>query len=545
MSKIAHYLQEHLNGEVLTSADVREFFAHDASVLSQIPSLVVYVQNENDIRKTARFTWQLAERGRVVPITARGGGTDYSGAAIGSGIIMVFPAHLNRILELDSKTGSITVEPGINYGKLQQTLHTHGRFLPPYPASIEFSTIGGAVANNAAGERSIKYGSMREYVKHIRVVLANGEVITTGRISKRELNKKLGLASLEGEIYRQIDALIEDNQNILGRLDKNISKNSVGYALNLVKRKDGSFDLTPLMVGSQGTLGLISEITLETEIYNPTTTLVTAYFDDLQVAEEIIREIRSQNELPAAVEAVDANLLNFVQNHNPNYLKGVIEPPFPNLVMLIEYDNQPERHQKRQVHKLQKILNKFQVPFQVETDEIRKELLWKIRQSAAVLINHSDNNQRALPFIEDAIVPIDMIKRFFDYCYELFTKHNLEPAIWGHAADGNFHIMPILDLSQVGDRQKLFKVMTEFSAQIIEFGGSISGQHGEGRIRGSFISDQYGDEVYKIMQSVKQIFDPLGTFNPGVKVNIDPSQLKNMLKQIAPGHRHLHHLPSN
>src|SRR3954467_10270224 len=159
MSKVAHYLQEHLLGEVMASADARRYFATDGSIFSVSPSLVVYPRNENDVRKTARFAWQLAERGRVIPITARGSGTDQSGAALGSGIMLVFPAHMNRIVELDPKSGIVTMEPGLNFGRLQQTLHTHERFLPPFPASYEYSTIGGAVANNAAGEKSVKYGA--------------------------------------------------------------------------------------------------------------------------------------------------------------------------------------------------------------------------------------------------------------------------------------------------------------------------------------------------------------------------------------------------
>src|SRR5260370_503113 len=155
MSKIAHYLQEHLLGEVLVSPGVRRYFSIDASIFSVTPSVVVYPRNENDVRKAARFSWQLAERGRTIPITARGLGTDRSGAAIGSGIIMVFPGHMNRVLEFDSKTGNVIIEPGINFGKLQQTLHTHGRFLPPFPASLEYSTVGGAIANNSGGEKSV------------------------------------------------------------------------------------------------------------------------------------------------------------------------------------------------------------------------------------------------------------------------------------------------------------------------------------------------------------------------------------------------------
>src|SRR5579859_5433683 len=156
MSKAAHYLQEHLLGEVMTSPDARKYFATDSSIFTLAPALVVYPRNENDVRKTARFTWQLAERGRIIPITARGSGTDQTGASLGNGIMLVFPAHMNRILELDTKVNVVAVEPGINFAKLQQTLHTHGRFLPPSPASAEYSTIGGAIANNASGEKSFK-----------------------------------------------------------------------------------------------------------------------------------------------------------------------------------------------------------------------------------------------------------------------------------------------------------------------------------------------------------------------------------------------------
>lgn len=190
MNKVAHYLQEHLVGEVLTSNAARKYFSTDGGVFEVMPSIIVYPRNENDVRKATRFTWQLAERGRPIPITARGRGSDQAGAAIGEGIIMVFPPHMKKILELDARSGAVVVEPGVVYAQLQQALHTHARFLPPYPSSIDFATIGGAIANNAAGEKTIKYGCTRDYVKSLRVVLANGEVIETKRLSKRELNKK-------------------------------------------------------------------------------------------------------------------------------------------------------------------------------------------------------------------------------------------------------------------------------------------------------------------------------------------------------------------
>jgi FAD/FMN-containing dehydrogenase len=543
MSKVAHYLQEHLMGEVMTSPDARRYFATDASVLSLTPALIVYPRNENDVRKTARFTWQLAERGRVIPITARGAGTDLSGGALGSGIMLAFPAHMHRILELDSKSGVVTVEPGINYAKLQQTLNTHERFLPPYPASVEYSTIGGAVGNNASGEKSVKYGDTRDYVRSLRVVLANGEVIETGRLSKRELGKKLGLATFEGEIYRAVDALIEESQDTIDKIQTAVTKNAAGYFLDDIKRKDGSFDLTPLFVGSQGTLGIVTEVTLETEVYVPNTVLIAAQFDDLDKAQTAVLELRDLPDMPSAIEMVDDQLLNIVEKINPNQLKDVITRPFPRVVMLIEFDTASERIQKKLIKKTQKILEKLGATFQVETDPAEQEKLWKIRHSSASIVAHAEGNTKALPIIEDGIVPPERFREYLEGLYAIFDRAHLQAAVWGHAGDAHLHVQPFLDLSQVGDRQKVFRVMDEYYQLVLSLGGSIAGEHGEGRLRAPYLAQQYGPEVYTLFQKVKQIFDPYGTLNPGVKVNVTLDNVKQLLR---PGYTldHLYdHMP--
>jgi FAD/FMN-containing dehydrogenase len=543
MNKIAHYLQEHLLGEVMTSSEALSYFSTDASVLSVTANVVVYPRNENDIRKAARFTWQLAERGRVMPITARGSGTDQSGAAIGNGIIMVFPAHMHHLVDFDSKTGAVTVEPGINYGKLQQALHSHRRFLPPYPASQEYSTVGGAIGNNASGIKSIKYGCTRDYVKSLRVVLANGEVIETRRLTKRELNKKLGLATLEGEIYRNLDTLIEENWDAVLTMHPTVAKNSSGYALDQVKRKDGSFDLTPLFVGAQGTLGIVSEAVLETEIYNPDTVLLAAHIDDLQVAEEILLEISKLPEQPSAVEAVDGNLLRIVEEQNPNLLKGSLEQPFAKLVLLIEFDNMNDRSKKRLVKKVEKLLSRFQVSSQVETDPVKQDQLWKVRELAAVITSQSQNGAKAVPLIEDGVVPLDRFKEYLEGVYALLERNGLQSAAWGHAGSGNLHFQPMLDLSQVGDRQKAFRLLSEYYELVVSLGGTLSGEHGDGRIRAPFLASQYKPEVYELMQRVKKIFDPYGTLNPNVKMNVGLDDIKPLVRSEYSLDRFMHHLP--
>lgn len=530
MNKIAQYLQEHISGEIITSNDVRKTYSTDASILSITPNVVVYPRNENDVRKTARFCWQLAERGRVFPITARGAGTDLSGAAIGSGIILQFPAHMNRVLELNGKTGDVTVEPGINYGKLQQTLYTHDYFLPPYPSSIEYSTIGGALANNAGGDKSIKYGSTIDFVKRLRVVLANGDIIDTERVGKRELNRKLGLSTFEGEIYRSIDSLIEENKAVVDKLNPYTTKNSSGYNLHLVKQKDGSFDLTPLFIGSQGTLGIITEASLTTVPRRVNSTLVVAYIEDIEKLQKVIREIRKFPEGPSSLELVDDNLIKHVKENAPNLIKDVVKDPIPKFILLVEFDNTSEHTQKRLAKKLTHYLRDMNVSFNIESDLRKKEELWKIRHSTTSVLNSSDTAARPIPIIEDGIVPPEKLAEYLTNVYQLFADNNLPIAVYGHAGDGHFHLQPLLNIKEIGDRQKIFKIMTDYYRMVIKLDGSISGENGDGRIRGAFLPQQFGPEGYELLRKVKIAFDPHNILNPGVKIGVSLDDIKPLIR---------------
>jgi FAD/FMN-containing dehydrogenase len=542
MSKVAHYLQEHLQGEVMTGTDARRYFATDGSIFQLAPALIAYPRTENDVRKTARFSWQLAERGRIIPVTPRGAGTDRTGAALGSGILLVFPAHMNRVLEIDTKNNTVTVEPGINYSKLQQTLHTHGRFLPPYPASVEYSTVGGAIANNESGEKSVKYGDTLAYVKSLRVVLANGEVIETGRLNKRELSKKMGLATFEGEIYRSIDTLLEEQHGLVGQLSSNVTKNNAGYNLIDIKRKDGSFDLTPLIVGSQGTLGIITEAVLSTEVHNPQTTVILAKFDSLEQTQKAVLELKELSDSPSAIELVNEHVLQEIHELNPNQLKDIIQPPFPAVTLLVEFDND-SRTVKKLVKHASKIFDKYATSFEIADDPEQQQQFWQIRQSTSTLISHNQGLLRAVPVIDDAAVPVDRLREYIEGIYSLLETNNVPAAVWGHAGDGNLHMQPRLNVGQVGDRQKAFRLLDEYNKLVIKLGGTISSEAGDGRLKTPYLEAMYGTELYGLFQKVKQMFDPYGTLNPGVKFGTSLDDLKAM---VRPDYSHDHiydHLP--
>ena len=528
MSKVAQYLQEHLIGEVMTSPDAREYFSTDASIFRLVPQIIVYPRTENDVRKTVRFSWQMAERGRNIPVTARGSGTDQTGGALGGGIMLVFPAHMNKILTLDSNKAVVTVQPGLNYGKLQQTLLTHGQFLPPFPASQEFSTIGGAIANNAGGQKTIKYGVTKDYVRELRLVLANGEVIKTGRHSPREVNRKMGLATFEGEIYRSVVGLLDDNKELIKKTQPTLPKNTAGYDIWSISGKDGSIDLTSLIVGSQGTLGIVSEAIIETESHNPVTTLVVGFFDDLDQANQAVQKIRKL--APSSLELVDENLLNFIDEHNPNQIKSVVPKPFPRAIIFIEFDDVGRRLQSKKTKKCKKILNEYAKNLVVEQDIHRQEDFWKVRHSAAAVTWHADNGKKALPIVEDVIAPPEKLNELLEKTYLIFKQHNIDVAVWGHAGDANIHLQPFFDLTQVGDRQKIFKIMNAYYQMIVDMGGSTSGEHNDGRLRGPFLKMLYGEEVYNLFVKVKQIFDPYNILNPGVKIDVSVQDLQALMR---------------
>lgn len=535
MSKVAQYLRQHIVGEVTTSAGARDFFSTDGSIFTVMPQMVVYPRTTDDVRKIARFSWQLAERGKSISITARGAGSDQGGGALGDGISLVFPAHMNKLLELDTKKNIARVQPGINYRNFQDTIKTHGRFLPPYPSSVDYSTIGGAVANNASGERTIKYGDTRAFVYGLKVVLANGELIETGRLTKRELHRKKGLATLEGEIYRQLDGLLSDNNELVQSITKNVSKNSAGYDLADVKLKDGSFDLTPLFVGSQGTLGIITEVLLKVIPNNMHRTLAVIGFESIQAAASVIQDIKTLK--PAALEMVDSNLLEFVGKNYPDQLKGLVEPPYPQILLLVEFDDLGRGIQAKKAKRLAKIVKTVTTDFQITNDYEEREELWKIRHSAAAVLAHSEGKKKALPIIEDGIVPQEQFEAFVDGMNDLLKKHGLQSAVWGHAGNANLHMQPFLDLASLGDRQKAFKLMDEYYDMVLKLGGSTAGEHNDGRLRAPYLQALYGPEVYKLFEATKMIFDPHSILNPGVKIGVTKEdQLKELRRDYSMDH---------
>lgn len=527
MSKVAAYLQEHILGEVSTNPAVLKALSTDAGVLEITPEMAVYPRLTNDIRKVARFVYQLAEKGHVMAITARGGGSDQTGAAIGKGISLVTPAHMNRIFEFDSKQKLIRLQPGVNAQAVNDALLLHGMTIPALPVSAAYSTLGGAVLNNASGPLSGRYGDMSEWVHQLEVVLANGDILQTERISKRELDKRKGMQTFEGEIYRELDNLIEDNAQLINDTLVSPIRDNVGYSgIAKVKRKDGSFDLTPLIVGSQGTLGIVSEMIMKAQFTSAQQTAVFITFADKEVSRDILDRLTDL--APSVLEYFDGVLFTEAEKQGKKY-------PFYNAAsgqfdagILIGFDEFSDRARQHKVKKLTKILHGIDAQITIE-DGDNADQLFAVREVTAFMLSPAGKDESAPPIVDGAYVPNERFEEFQNAVGALAEKHRILLPIHARALDCTVYTRPVLQLHKVGDKQKIFKLLDEYTTLVERHGGHLIGEAGEGRVKARFAYKDLDDSVLELFAKIKAIFDSHNILNPGVK---ESAELRHLVAEL-------------
>lgn len=531
MSKIAQYLNEHILGEVTSSKAVRQRFSTDASILTITPELVMFPRVTNDIRKAARFSWQLAEKGHVLPLTSRGYGSDQTGAAIGHGLIVNTTAHLNNVIHigLKDKDRFVHVQPGVNFKSLNDILNWHGLYVPAYPESAAYSTIGGAVANNSGGALSGKYGLIGDAVTRLEVVLANGDLIETTRINKRDFNAKKGLQTFEGEIYRKIDALIEDNQAIIADPLTGNERDNTGYGrISQVRRRDGSFDLTPLFIGSQGTLGIISEIVLRTEYVSKDQTVVVAVVENSQVAHDVADSLVSLE--PAILETFDGELFNVARARGKKY-------PFFNIadssvsvgaIVYVQFSDFSDKARSRKLKKTLKALAKYNTSVVSSVDHSFEELA-SIREVMSSTFVTETNTESYPPLIDGAQIPSNRYDDFVIAVAELAKKHHVKLPLRNRVLDGTVFARAALQLDKLSDKQKMLKLINDYSQLVDKHNGTFVAESGEGRVKANAAYALLDEDIRNLYEQIRTTFDPFGTLNPGVK---QPTELKKIVETL-------------
>lgn len=532
MSKVSEYLNEHLQGEVTTNKNILRKLSTDGSVLTLVPEMVVYPRSTSDIRKVARFSWQLAEKGHKLPITPRGGGSDQTGAAIGTGIVIDMQSHMDKIFEIDIRQRLVRVQPGITFKALNEALKLQGLYVPSYPASQAYSTVGGAIANNASGVLSGKYGSTGAWVHQLEVVLANGEVIQTGRLSKRDVNKKKGQQNFEGEIYRNLDELLADNDKLLDSLAID-ARDNVGYNVSDTRSKNGSLDLMPLIVGSQGTLGIISEVIMKAEQLNADPLIGAIAYPDYESARDGMDELRRYD--PAVMELIDGRLFKeaiargnkyqFYSDALDNLDSGEVAA-----VIYLEFDQASGRSKKKTAKKISNYYKKLPPYVVLEGKEEKSAYLRELMHVPSI-VRFSDKSEVSAPaFLDGAFIPPERFEEFSNKLLDLEKKHHTELPLTGHIFQDVYYSYPMLDFRKVSDRQKVFKLLNDWSSLVHECGGHLIGEAGEGRLKAPFAYKNLEDDVKDLYNAVHEIFDPLDILNAGVKQTVELKSLTSNLR---------------
>jgi FAD/FMN-containing dehydrogenase len=498
----------------------------------------------------------LAIRGKRIGITTRGSGSSYTGASIGKDIVLATPAHLNKITEIDLKKNTVTVQSGANFGKLQQTLFTHGRWIPGQPVTSEYSTVGGAVANNSSGINSVKYGKIGEYVRSLRCVLSNGDQVEFKKLSKREYHQKLGGNSMEAEIYRAVDKLLEENAQAVANCSEILPRSTDLADLRDVRCKDGSFNLAPLIAGSQGTLAIITDMTLDTEIHNPETALaIVSYSSREQAVIDAQSILKCNKQLPSSYEFLDKSLLDSVRASAPALLQKYVGDIDPEMIVIIQNDNPNQRSRASWLKKLAKICHKSGASVLVSTqnsDEVEKYLgILDLTSMAIGLADVQKQNigsvspsRVAVPAIESAVVPSAQVPVLINKLLQAMPDKSI--CIWGSLSDGVVRVWPKLDLNSLSDRQWVLKLRMEYSQLVMGLDGSVAGPNNIGRWYAQSRSSVNTADRMAVEQGIKDIFDPQHIFNPGVRL-VDGTEIDDIAKLLRTDlynqKAFAHHLP--
>jgi FAD/FMN-containing dehydrogenase len=522
MNKIAVYLNEHLLGDVASSKAIRRRFSRDGSVLTVTPEIIVFPRVTNDIRKVARFSWQLAEKGHPLSLTPRGLGGDQTGAAIGKGIVISTGTHLNKIIHLAPKERLVHVQPGASINQVQAALKWQGLSLPNVPAGYD-ATAGGLLANNSLGS----YGSVADAIEKIEVVLANGDMIEVGRVSRRDLTKKLGLQTFEGEIYRKLEGLVEDNEALLSKIAGDKVRDNAGYkGIASIRAKDGSFDLTPLFIGSQGTLGIISEIVFKADFYSQDALEVVIMAETPELARDITDKVSALE--PAALEIYDGELFRRASAAGAQFtLLG--STAGLGHVVYIKFNDFSGRAQAHKLKKLQKIIAKMNVTM-VDSTKSQPEDFEAIASIGRTLELIAADDDVPLALLNGSFVPPNRREEFSRAVGELAKHHHLVMPLRHNALTGTFYAFPTLKLDVVSDKQKLFRLISDYAALVDKCGGAVVSDGSEGRLKANAAWSVMDPAEASLYEQLRAIFDPFRTLNPDVKQKNDVRHLVSSLR---------------
>lgn len=539
MSSLKEALAAALKGDVSDAAEERAKYQHDTSLFERTPSLVVYPKDADDVAALVKAVHAAKEGGEDVSVTARSAGTDMSGGPLTRSVVAVFTKYMNKV---EVGEGSATTEPGAYYRDFEKETLKKGLLLPSYPASRSIAAMGGIVNNNSGGERTLEYGKTERYVEEVDVVLSDGSKTTFKELGPDELLAKKAQQNLEGEIYRRMTDLLVKNRELIEEHRPKVSKNSAGYALwNVFDIENGTFNLAKLICGAQGTLALMTKAKLSLIKPKEHRAMLVVYLPNnhgksqLEILPEIVHKVLPFH--PESFESYDDHTLSLAIKFLPQMLSQMglframrlglsfipevltaVTGGIPKLILMAEFAEDTRKEADKKAFAAQEALKSLNLPTRVEKDERASEKFWIVRRESFALLRKNLKGLYAAPFIDDFVVPPDSYPQFLPELNALMAKYDLIYTIAGHIGNGNFHIIPLMDLAKPATKQIVMELSPKVYDLVIKYGGTTTGEHNDGIIRTPYLEQLFGAEMTRLFRETKHIFDPLNIFNPGKKV---------------------------
>ncbi|TLY35714.1 MAG: FAD-binding oxidoreductase [Nitrospirae bacterium] len=486
-------------------------YAVDASIYKMVPKAVVQAETEDDIAETVAYAVSAG-----VPITPRAAGTNLTGSAVGGGIILEC-GRMNRILELNAEERWVRVQPGLNLTQFNKQLEPHGLMFGPDPSSRDMCKLGGMLSNNSAGPHTLRYGSVKDNVHAVRMHYPDGAWLNVEALADGDPSVEAMLARHPALL--ETVSIVKQHADLIRSKKPKVSKNSTGYNLfGLVDGlEQGILDLPKLFVGSEGTLGVISEATLRLVDRPKVTATALIHFLYLEEVGQAVFDLLPLT--PMALEVMDANTLNLIGRS----AHGV--PADAAATLLAEFDGSAGQAMAEILDRVRDVCRKYRLCEEptIAVEKEHQEQLWKARNALYPTLYRYDAKKKPINYVDDVVVSADRIAELVQYLSAFFKGQDVNVAIFGHIGNGNAHIVPLLDVNDRHDFDAMVAGYHEIHQMVISrFGGSICGEHGDGRVRAEFVRKYFGDELYGLFKQVKTAFDPHGIMNPGVKISDTP-----------------------
>ncbi len=521
-----------LNGDLYTDLKTRLLYATDASAYREIPLAVARPKDKTDLIKLVKFANQ--HETSIIPRTA---GTSLAGQVVGNGIVVDISRYFTQIIELNAEERWVRVQPGVILDELNMYLRPYGLFFGPETSTSNRCMIGGMVGNNACGSHSIIYGTTRHHTLSTKVILSDGNEVEFKPLNKPEFKEKLKGKSLENKIYQHISKQLskpEVQEEIRNEYpDASIYRRNTGYAVDVLLESEifsdsgTPFNFSNLICGSEGTLGFITEIKLNlVDIPPKEIGLVAVHF---KTKEEAFKaNLVALKHHPGAVEMMDKTILNLTKDNHEQQKNRFFVQGEPGAILIIEFARHTPEEVEESCYKLIKSLKEAGLGYHypVITNEDTQKV-WALRKAGLGVLSNMEGDARPVSVIEDSAVNVAVLPDYMADFQKILDKYNLECVYHAHIGSGELHLRPLLNLKDAKDVEMFRTIGMEIAHLVKKYKGSLSGEHGDGRVRGEFIPIIIGEKNYTLLQELKSVWDPNHIFNPGKIVNV-PSMISDL-----------------